>query len=144
MPKDYAEDREETAGVFETAAGWDDRDVAAFLESSQESERQRLEQALDRIEHQLAERDAIHEAVVDDLEWTLEQYTDRLHTLYSRNTGKHDGSQERLQDRIKEFSQELWNEHREHWRDRQALEQERREVRRELRELDDDALSDLL
>lgn len=138
---DYATDAH---GVVDQLAGFNDIDINEVLERSQASKKQRLEQELARIREQLEARDTVHEEIVDELEWKIDQYTDRLGSLYARGKGRADGKRERLQDRIVAFYRQLREEQREHWQDKQQLEQERRQVRRELEELDDDALSELL
>lgn len=79
-----------------------------------------------------------------ELEGKIDQYQDRLAHLYTIGKGRMDGTRERLKDQIVMFYQELRDEHRAHWRDRQDLEQERRAVHRELAEAQDESLSDLL
>jgi hypothetical protein len=130
---------------------WDGHDPDAswaainrFLERTQHEHRERLGDELDRIADQLDERDEIHEEIVDELEWTIERYTDQLKHLYNTGTGKQDGEREWLKDRLTTVQEKLRTEHREHWRDRQELERERRNILRELAELDDEDLSELL
>ena len=117
--------------------------VDQFLERSQRQHNDRLADELDRIDEQLEERNAIHTEIVDELEWKIERYTDRLEHLYKTGTGKQDGTRERVKDRITSFQQQLREEHRDHWRDRQELERERRTILRELAELEED-LSEFL
>lgn len=119
-------------------------DVAALLEQSQQQREERLEQELAQIKRQLAERDQIHHELVEELERKIERYTDRLDHLYTIGKGRLDGTRDDLKDRIVAFYEQLRDEHREHWRDRQALERERRDVRRTMAELDDDVWSELL
>lgn len=138
---DYATDEN---GVLNQLSGFNDVDISAVLERSNASKKERLAQELEQIRDQLDARDTVHEEIVDELEWKIERYTDRLGTLYASGTGRADGKRERLQNRIEEFYQQLRQERRAHWRDRQELEQERREVRRELDELEDESLSELL
>jgi trichohyalin len=118
--------------------------VEQFLEQSQTQQQERLEQELARIKEQLDRRDAIHTAIVDELEWQVERYTDRLKKLYRHGTGRIDGTRDQVKDRIAEFQHALWGEQRDHWRDRQELEQERREIRRELQELAEKSVSELV
>lgn len=119
-------------------------DVEKFLERSREGQRQRLEEELERIDEQLENRDELHEDVLDELGSERDWYIERLETLYKRGTGK-TGEREDLKRRIEEFYQEVRQERRQAWRDKQQLEQERRELLRELSELDDaDTVLDLL
>lgn len=131
-------------GLVDRLSAWDDVDIEAVLERSQDAAAQRLEQELKRIDAQLDGRDAVHEEIVDELEWKIERYTDRLESLYKRGSGRRDGTRERLRNRIESFYRELREERREHWQDRQDLAQERRSVLRELEELDEDLLAELL
>ena len=131
-------------------SAWDEHDTDAwpetidqFLERSQHRHNERLVTELNRIDEQLEERDAIHMEIVSELEWRIDRYTDRLEHFYNTGTGKQDGTRERVKDRIASFQQQLREEHRDHWRDRQELERERRTILRELAELEED-LSDLL
>jgi acetyl-CoA carboxylase carboxyltransferase component len=117
--------------------------VAAVLEQSQAARIERLEQELAQIEAQLRDRDRLHEDLVGDLDRKINRYTDRLEHLYTISKGRLDGTREQLKDRITVFYQELRDEHRAHWRDRQELEQERRHVQRELAEVSDESLSEL-
>lgn len=117
--------------------------VDQFLEQSKRQHNERLANELDRIDEQLEERDAIHTEIVDELEWKIERYTDRLEHLYKTGMGKQDGTRERMKDRITSCQQQLREEHRDHWRDRQELERERRDIHRELAGLEND-LSELL
>lgn len=118
--------------------------VEQFLERSQHQHRERLAAELDRIDDQLADREAIHAEIVDELEWKIERYTDRLERLYRTGRGKRDGARDRVKDGIVTFQRELREEHRRHWEDRQELERERRAILRELAEIDDENLSEVL
>lgn len=131
-------------GLFDRLDAWDDIDVEAALEESQDAEQALLEEELARIEKQLDGRDAVHEEIVDELEWKIERYTDRLSMMYKRGRGKRDGKRERMKDRIEQFYRDLREERRKHWRDRQELENVRREVLHELGELEDSSLLQLL
>ena len=114
-------------------------DVADFLERSQENERQRLEEELERINRQLEERDRIHREVLDEPESKLDWYTDRLETLYKQSREKN-GKREKLKTQIEEFYREIREEKQSHWRDRQELEKKRRELIRELEETEEPIL----
>lgn len=118
--------------------------VAQWLDRAHRQEADRLEQDLERIADQLERRDTIHEELTSELEWKRDRYTDRLADLYRTGRGKEDGTREQVKDRIAAVSQELREERRAHWRDRQELEQERRAIQRELAELTDESLSELL
>ncbi|EMA39161.1 hypothetical protein [Halobiforma nitratireducens] len=138
--------------VYVDYDGWDGHDpdtswteaVNRFLAASQDQQHARLTAELDRIVEQLDRRDAIHAEIVDDLEWQINRYTDRLEQLYRSRTGKQDDERAHLKDRIDTFRQRLRDEHRSHWRDRQDLEEERRAIRRELAEIEDTDLSEVL
>ena len=120
-----------------------DLDIEEFLEQSQENERSRLEQDLERVEELLEERDKIHNETIDKLESKLDWYIDRLDKLYKRG-GSTAEEQNQLKSRIIEFYQEIREEKQRRWRDRQELEKERRELLRTLKELDDGDFTDLL
>ena len=137
---DYVTD---TRGLFDQLDSWGDVDVDAWLEQSQKSHEERLEQELKEIREQLEGRDAVHTEIVVELEQKLEWYIDRLEKLYAHGIGQSDGKRERLQDRIEAFYREWRREQREHWQDRQQLELERRTILRELEEATDESLSDL-
>ncbi|SDQ40042.1 hypothetical protein [Natronobacterium texcoconense] len=117
-------------------------DIEEFLDRSHEQERQRLEDELQRIDQELETRTALLDQAVDELESKLQWYVDRLELLYTRSTGK-DGERDRLKSRIESFYQDLRDERRTHWRDRQDLLADRRDVRRELDELEETNLLDL-
>lgn len=148
MAEDGGDDiAEEGPYLFGSSDSWPDVDVEELLEQSQRSFRERLERELAQIEQQLDERDRVHDDIVSELEWKIEQYSDRLEHLYTIQKGRIDGSREQLKERLLAFYRELRKEHREHWKDRQQLEQERREVRRELEAANDytsSALSEIL
>ena len=138
---DYVEDAD---SVLDRLESWDYDDVTDILESSGETQADRLREELDRIKEQLEQRDEIHKEAVEELEWTLERYNDRLDKLYTHGRGKHDGTRDRLKDRILDLEERLRQERRDHWRDKQKLEQERRDILRALDEADDSSLSELL
>lgn len=138
-----AHDYAKQPGLVNRLQSWD-IDINDVLEASQQSAEERLAEELERIKCQLDTRAEIHGDIVDELEFKVEWYTDRLESLYKTGRGRQDGKRERLQNRIETFYQELRMEHREHWRDRQDLEQERRAILHELAEVDDDTLDELL
>ena len=121
----------------------EDFDIESFLEESQQQEKRRLNQELERIREQLENRESIHWETLDELESKLDWYTDRLETLRKRSFGKGEEKQ-RLKQQIKEFYRKIREEKRQHWHDRQKLEKERRELLRELDEVDSQNLEDLL
>jgi trichohyalin len=143
MDEHYLDGRER-AGGFAAGDQWRDIDISAALEESHASREERLEQDLERIAEQLEGRDELHADIVDELEWKIDRYTDRLESLYTTGRGKEDGERNRVKQRLTEIYRELRDEHREHWQDRQALERERRDVLRELAALDDDNLLEML
>ena len=128
---DYLDYLESTDGTQ-----FQDFGVAHFLEQSQENERQRLKEELERISRQLEERDQIHREVLDELGSKLDWYTGRLEILYKQSRGKN-GKRKKLKTQIKEFYREIREEKQSHWRDRQELEKERRELIRDLDQLED-------
>lgn len=144
MVEDDATDVDDGSYLFEGAEPWADIDVEELLERSRETEWERLEWELAQIEQQLEERDRVHDEIVDELEWKIEKYSDRLEHLYTIQKGRTDGTRDQLKERLLAFYRELREERREHWRDRQRLEQERREVRRELDAANDYSLSEFL
>jgi trichohyalin len=130
---DYGLDPESDTGI----------DIEDVLEQSQESERDRLEKDLERVEELLEDRDRIHEEAIDELESKLDWYLDRLETLYQR-PGREREKRDRLKRRIEKFYEEIREEKTRRWRDRQELEMERRELLRAIEELDDTAVDELL
>jgi multidrug efflux pump subunit AcrA (membrane-fusion protein) len=144
MAVDDADDVDDGPYLFEDGEPWADVDIEELLERSQETQRERLDRELAQIERQLAERDRVHDEIVDELEWKIETYSDRLEHLYTLQKGRTDGTRDQLKERLLAFYRELREERREHWRDRQQLEQERREVRRELDAATDYSLSEFL
>lgn len=102
MDEHYLDGRERAGGL---AAGdpWNDIDVSAALEESHASREERLEQDLERIAEQLEGRDEIHADIVNELEWKIDRYTDRLETLYTTGRGKQDGERDRLKRRLTEI-----------------------------------------
>jgi hypothetical protein len=133
----------EPDGLVDRLRAWD-ADIDDLLEESQASAEARLAEELERIEEQLEARDAVHEEIVDELEFKVEWYTDRLESLYKIGRGRKEGTRERLQNRIEAFYEELRQEQRQHWQDRQNLEQERRDLLRELAEVENTSVEDLL
>jgi trichohyalin len=116
-----------------------DLDIAEFLEQSQQQEKQRLEKELSQIEHQLTERDRLHEELIEEIESKLDWYLERLDTLYKQNRGRN-GERDDLKKKIDEFYREIREQKQQHWQDRQKLEKERRDIIRELEELDENLL----
>lgn len=139
---DYDE-KSDRGGLFDRDPVWD-VDVDELLEQARGSKRERLDQELDRIREQLDGRDTIHEEIVDELEFRVAVYSDKLRSLYKTSWGKPDEKRLRLKNRIEEFRAQLRRESREHWQDVQELEEVRRDVLRELEEMDDDYLSEFL
>ncbi|MDY6770797.1 MAG: hypothetical protein SV186_02440 [Candidatus Nanohaloarchaea archaeon] len=132
--RDYGE----RDGLFDRAT-WN-VDIDRLLEQSQEEQTRWLRKELDRLDQQLEKRDEIHDRIVDRLEWKVDRYTDRLEKLYSQRKGKRDGKREQLKQRIQQFYDDLREEQRSHWEDRQQLEAERREILRELDRVTSDYL----
>lgn len=114
--------------------------VEQLLEQSQAAKRERLAQELERLEGQLAEREAIHRTLVEELEGKVDWYVDQLRALYTGFSAVDEDRSDRLKQAIRSFYQELRQERRNHWQDRQQLEQERRDLLHELDELEDDLL----
>ena len=135
---DYSEDLLEPGEAL-------DFDIESFLEESQELERQRLEEELERIDQQLEQREKIYNVTTRELESKLEWYVDRLQELYRRQFSSDEEKKERLKTKIEDFYSELRQERRSAWRDKQELEKERRELLRELDEIEaQDLVEDLL
>jgi len=119
----------------------DDWDLDQFLEESQESQRQRLETELERIQDQLDNRDKISEEVLDELSSKLDWYLERLEKEYRTRGSSH---VDELKSEVKRFYALIRDEKQQHWSDKQRLERERRELLRELNELEDFDLQDLI
>ncbi len=136
-------DYSESDGLIDQLPSWD-IDINEVLKESQKAAKDRLGEELERIEQQLEARGEVHNEIMDELEFKVEWYTDRLESLYKTGRGRKNGKRERLKNRIEAFYGELRKEQRQHWRDRQELELERRDILRELAELDDTSLGDLL
>ena len=117
------------SGLFDQSRSWD-IDIEHFLDEAEEAEW--LEEELERIDAELDKRDDLNEKFLSDLEWKIGLYSDQLESLYKRGLGKYSGERERLKDRIEQFYEEIREEKRKHWRDKQQLQEERREVLREL------------
>jgi len=122
--RDYAD----ADSVLDRLEQWDYDDVTDILDASQDSHADRLEDELNRIKHQLEQRDGVHDEITNDLEWKLDRYKDRLKKMRTHGRGRADGERERVKDRINELSGLLREEQRKHWQDKQKLEQERREL----------------
>lgn len=114
-------------------------DVEEFLEESEENQKQWLEDAVERIELQLEEREAIFDKNSTELESKLDWYLERLKSAYRMNRDV-----EELKEKVDEFYELLREERVRHWRDSQELEKERRELLRELDELEDTDILDIL
>jgi len=108
-------------------------DVEEFLRESEQRDRERLADELERIDDLLDERERIHEDAVSELESKLEWYIERLEDLNRRGI---DRDQDELKQRIEEFYRDIREHERKQWLDRQELERERREVERELEQAD--------
>lgn len=143
MGLDYSDGTRDRTGLFDGRESGADFNVAALLDRSQAVQTEWLEWELRGVTAQLAQRDAVHESIVDDLTWKRDRYLEKLRTLYSRGTGRN-GTRAQVKDRIAEFEAALRDEYRAHWRDRQTLEEERRAITRELAELEDVVWSELL
>ena len=119
-------------------------DVEEFLRGEQQSEQDRLEQELQRIEDLLSEREEIHSESVEELESKLDWYIEQLEDLYRGFGGGQKEKKERLKTKIKDFYSELRKERRNQWRDKIELEMELREVEHALEEIEESDLSRLL
>lgn len=128
-----------SGGLFDPDRSWD---VAVDHILDVGDEQEWLEHELARIDQQLEKRDEIHEKIVDELKWQIELYADRLERLDSKWQGTSE-ELEQVKQRLHMFYEELREEHREHWQDRQRLEDERRQVLRELDRIDTDYLSEV-
>lgn len=127
---------------------WEDLDlqefnIEDFLREEQQSEQERLEQELERIEALLEERRRIHSDTVDELESKLDWYVERLEDLYRGFGGASEEEKASLKMKIEEFYSELRREKRNQWRDKIELEMELREVERALEEVEDEFLDKL-
>lgn len=114
--------------------GWD---VESILSTATQNERERMLDQVERIEHQLEERQELHEHALEELESQLDWYIDRLERLYKRTFGKREEKDE-LKARVRTLYDELREEKQEFWRDKEQLEREKRQILRELSELNTD------
>lgn len=96
---EYHEYTRDPDGFLDHLTDWNDIDINEILEQSEERQKERLTHELERIEQQLDGRGEVHEGIVDELEWKLDWYTDRLDSLYKRGVGKTDGTRERPRNR---------------------------------------------
>ena len=119
-------------------------DVEEFLRGEQQSEQDRLEQELQRIEDLLSEREEIHSESVEELESKLDWYIEQLEDLYRGFGGGQKEEKERLKTKIEDFYSDLRREKRNQWRDKIELEMELREVEHALAEIEESDLSRLL
>ena len=141
---DYFDYSENSRNLLDRQPDAWDLDIEEFLHQSQEQERRKLEEELQRIGRQLERRKRLHEEIIGELESKLDWYSSRLEKMQNQFSGRH-GKREKLKDQIEEFYEELRREKRSNWHDRQDLEQERREILRELTEVKmDEFLTDLL
>ena len=118
-------------------------DIDKFLERSQESEKQRLEQELDQIRTQLENRKELHEETVEELETKQDWYVERLNKLYTRGIGKQ-GERQNLKNRIEQIYRSIREEKRNHWLDCSKLRKEKREIQRSIDEIKEDLWKELL
>jgi septal ring factor EnvC (AmiA/AmiB activator) len=142
MDADYEDPLAETTSAM-PADRWDDPAIGAYLEQSREAERDRINTELAHIEDELAARNTLHADLVTELEWQIEKYErelDRLTKPIATSSEDH----ERVSARLRSLRQELRNEHRQHWQDRQHLVRERRELRRDRARLADEDISQFL
>lgn len=112
-----------------------DTDLEAILTEARDQERNRIETALEQIDQQLQERNKIHDQTVESFQQALRDERDRLERVSQPSTPA-DRIQEQRR-RIHELEQQLHEQRRAHWRDRESLESERRQLRRNLAELED-------
>jgi ElaB/YqjD/DUF883 family membrane-anchored ribosome-binding protein len=119
-------------------------DVEDFLREEQQSEKERLEQELERIENLLSEREEIHSESVEELESKLDWYIEQLEDLYQGFGGGQKEEKENLKTKIEDFYRDLRREKRNQWRDKIELEMELREVEHALGEIEESDLSKLL
>jgi len=118
-----------------------DFDVEEFLEQSQEDQKQRLEEELERIQDQLEQRERLHDEIIKELKSKRDWYLQRLTQEYS-TPGKSDVKE--LKQEVKRLYSELRSEKQQHWQDTQELERERRELLKELSELDQPGFEELI
>jgi DNA repair exonuclease SbcCD ATPase subunit len=109
-----------------------DLDIEDFLEETQQNQKHRLEDELEKIREQLDQRDQLHKEILEELESKLDWYLERLENEYSR-VGSPDVDQ--LKAEVKRFYTQIRNEKQQHWRDKQELEKERRQILQEIDEL---------
>lgn len=121
----------------------DEIDIEEFLQESNEKEKQRLKNELERIRVQLFNRAEIHERIIDNLNSKIEDFVGKLEELYSGFGTKEKNINRVIKKLYKAYSR-IQNENRSYWQDKQDLEKEKREIIRELEELEDESLKKLL
>lgn len=119
----------------------DDLNLEAFLTDAQKQERKRIKTALDQVERELQHRTQIYEEAVAELEDALQDEVDRLERLQRPSIPADRILHQKRQ--VRGCEQQLHDQRRSHWQDREQLERERRRLQRELSELQDTDLSAL-
>lgn len=117
-----------------------DWDLDDFLEEAQQTQQQRLEKELERIQDQLERRDQLKKEALEELESKLDWYLERLENEY-RTRGP--SSVEQLKSEVNRFYSLIRDEKQQHWKDTQRLERERRQLLRDLQEIDELDFQDL-
>ncbi|MFC5133730.1 MULTISPECIES: hypothetical protein [Haloferacaceae] len=134
---EYFEYPAETGDQSGSSLSWDS--IRELLEQSDDREKQRLQEELERIEEQIEHREALYREAVERIQSQIDRYTSTLQTLYNRSFGGGSDAREPVKEALSDLYDDLQREKRQHWQDRQSLEQERREILRQLDELDDAA-----
>lgn len=119
-------------------------DINAFLETSEQQQKERLAQELRLIGRQLEQRNSIHEKTVEEIEQQIDRCAKKLRQIYQGPFGGNREASKAVEEELAGLYAELREVYRQHWNDRQALEQEMRDIIRRLNELDDESLSDVL
>lgn len=122
---------------------WDDPTIKTYLRRSRRAEREQIDAELARIDDQLARRETLHDDLMSELKWHIKKYErelDRVAVPFAPKTEV----RKWMTAQLKTVRQEIRDEQRQYWQDRQRLEQERRDLLRERATLMDEDLSELL
>ena len=125
-----------------TGESWGE--IKAFLEQSEEQQKERLAKQLILIGRQLEERKEIREKTTEDIQRQIERCTSTLRQIYQGPFGGNSEERETVTDELADLYAELREVYRQYWDDRQTLEKERREIIQQMEELDDESLSSIL
>ena len=131
---EYFEYPAETGNQSASSLSWDA--IRELLDQSDDRDKQRLKEELERIDEQIEHREVLYREAVDRIRSHIDRYTSTLQTLYNRSFGGGSDAREPVKEALSDLYDDLQREKRQHWQDRQSLEQERRGILRQLDELD--------